>query len=105
MPELDRCSKGGGKISFGGGLAMLPLFFPIFALGLEGAASWPPVVAALPKTELFLQKNYKIFERWELCPQTFLSPAVGGSIAPKPAMASGGCTCPYLIANTFLAIF
>ena len=32
---------------------------------------------------LFLQKNEKIFERWELRPQTPVPPADGG-FAPRP---------------------
>ena len=39
--------------------------------------------------KLFLQKKYKIFERWGLRPQTPVPPAAGG-FAPKPPLASGG---------------
>ena len=35
-----------------------------------------------PKIKLFLPQAYKIFERWELYPQTPVPPAAGGGFPP-----------------------
>ena len=51
--------------------------------------------------KLFLEKNFKIFERWGLRPQTPVPPAAGGlapkpqplaavGLAPRPPLTSGG---------------
>ena len=39
--------------------------------------------------KLFLEKSFKIFERWGLRPQAPVPPAAGG-LAPRPQLTSGG---------------
>ena len=39
--------------------------------------------------KLYLEKNFKIFERWGLRPQTPVSPAAGG-LAPGPQLTTSG---------------